>query len=194
MNFNSIFAKETPNLSLILPKTGEKNGLKWIGIAPFAKHEGKIYPEELQLKVIEHFAYDKRVKVFVFGGGYAEKKIINHWVEKYPGITSMVSKLNIGEELILMSQLDVMYTMDSGNMHLASLVNTPVVSVWGATHPYAGFMGWNQSPENAVQVDLSCRPCSIYGQKSCYRGDYACLNQINPEKIIEHINKILFNF
>ena len=91
-----------------------------------------------------------------------------------------------------MSQLDVMYSMDSANMHLASLVNTQVVSFWGATHPYAGFMGWNQCLENAVQVDdLTCRPCSIYGQKPCYRKDYACLNRITPKQIINRIENAL---
>ena len=86
-----------------------------------------------------------------------------------------------------MSHLQVMVSMDSANMHLASLVDTPVVSIWGATHPYAGFMGWNQNPANVVQTDLPCRPCSIYGNKPCMRGDLACMNQINPEDVIKHI-------
>lgn len=82
----------------------------------------------------------------------------------------MIGKLNMRTELNLMSHLDVMLSMDSANMHLASLVNIPVVSIWGATHPYAGFMGWKQLPVNTVQLDLSCRPCSVYGQKPCWRG------------------------
>ena len=90
-----------------------------------------------------------------------------------------------------MSHLEVMLSMDSANMHLASLTGIPVVSVWGATHPLAGFMGWNQSKDNAIQVDLDCRPCSIFGQKPCKRGDYACLNQIKPETIVEKINTLL---
>ena len=90
-----------------------------------------------------------------------------------------------------MSHLNAMLSMDSANMHMASLVATPVVSVWGATHPYAGFMGWGQKPENIVQVELDCRPCSIYGQKPCLRGDYACMNMIKPEIIVEKINFLL---
>jgi ADP-heptose:LPS heptosyltransferase len=155
-------------------------------------HTGKIYPLELQEKVIEHFANEKRVKLFIFGGGESEKNIIDAWVKKYPTVISMVGKLNMNQELILMSHLDIMFSMDSANMHLASLVNTPVVSLWGATHPYAGFMGWKQSTENAIQVDLFCRPCSIYGQIPCYRGDYACLYQITPEQIIHRIENALF--
>ena len=81
--------------------------------------------------------------------------------------------------------------MDSANMHLASLVATPVVSVWGATHPFTGFMGWNQSPENAIQIPLECRPCSIYGQKPCLRGDYACMRNIAPEQIVNRVELIL---
>ena len=89
-----------------------------------------------------------------------------------------------------MSHLDVMISMDSANMHLASLTNTPVVSIWGATHPYAGFMGYNQSIDNSIQLDMPCRPCSIFGQKPCQRGDYACMNDIDPETIVEKISNL----
>ncbi|MBP5712127.1 MAG: glycosyl transferase family 1, partial [Prevotella sp.] len=98
---------------------------------------------------------------------------------------------NLEKELILMSHLDLMISMDSANMHLASLVNTPVVSVWGATHPYAGFLGWNQSPENIVQMDLPCRPCSVYGRKQCLRGDIACMGSITPQSIVDKVEAIL---
>jgi ADP-heptose:LPS heptosyltransferase len=192
LNFTSIFEENKADFSRIVSQVGEKGDDKWLGIAPFAMHKGKIYPLELQEKVISHFATDKRVKIFVFGGGKSEKDIIDCWASAYPTVVSMVGKLAMGDELILMSKLDMMYSMDSANMHLASLVGTPVVSLWGATHPYAGFMGWNQSLENAVQVDLSCRPCSIYGQKPCYRHDYACLNQITPATIIKRIENLLF--
>ncbi len=84
-----------------------------------------------------------------------------------------------------------MVSMDSANSHLASLVGVPVVSIWGATHPYAGFMAWGQSEENAVQVSLPCRPCSIYGNKPCYRGDMACMNRITPEMVIQRVEAIL---
>jgi len=192
LNFVSVFEKGG-DLSAIISQTGYKSSEKWLGIAPFAKHRGKIYPLELQEKVIAHFANDKRIKVFIFGGGESERNTVNSWVEKYPSVLSMVGKLNMGQELVLMSQLDAMFSMDSANMHLASLVNTQVVSLWGATHPFAGFMGWNQTVENTIQGEISCRPCSIYGQKPCYRGDYACLYQITPEQIINRIENLLFD-
>ena len=95
------------------------------------------------------------------------------------------------QELILMAHLDVMLSMDSANMHMASLTGTPVVSVWGATHPMAGFMGWRQNESNAIQLDMDCRPCSIFGNKPCHFGDYRCLTGIKPETIVEKLSDII---
>lgn len=81
-----------------------------------------------------------------------------------------------------------MISMDSANMHLASIVGTRCVSIWGATHPYAGFLGFGQSENDVVQInDLTCRPCSVFGDKECYRGDWACLEEINVQQIIDKI-------
>ncbi len=180
-----------PNVKVIAAVAGQKGGQKWVGVAPFAKHAGKIYPLELQEQVVAHLAANPNVKVFLFGGGKKEQEVFDAWCAKYPSLVSLRGQLNMRGELNLMSHLDVMLSMDSANMHLASLVNVPVVSIWGATHPYAGFMGWHQLPLHAVQLDLPCRPCSVYGQKPCWRGDYACMNGITPEKVIAKIEEII---
>ena len=191
LEFSSIYGQGKGDFTQIKSVTGIKENQKWVGIAPFAKHKGKIYPLELQEQVVAHFAVNPEVKVFLFGGGKEEEEVFNRWTVKYPTIVSLIGKLNMQTELDLMSHLDVMLSMDSANMHLASLVNIPVVSVWGATHPYAGFMGWRQLPENTVQAEISCRPCSVYGQKPCFRKDYACLTMITPMQVIEKIEKII---
>lgn len=191
MDFQSLYGKERGDFSLIESVTGQKNGDDWIGIAPFAQYKGKIYPLELQEKILEILTALPHIKVFLFGGGKKEKEVLEAWAEKYPNTVSMVGKLNMSLELNLMSYLDVMVSMDSANMHLASLVNTTVVSVWGATHPYAGFLGWGQSEKNIVQLPLECRPCSVYGNKDCFRKDYACMNEITPETIVERIKSVI---
>ena len=84
-----------------------------------------------------------------------------------------------------------MVSMDSANMHLASLVDIPVVSIWGATHPYCGFKGWRQNDENIIQLPLTCRPCSVFGDRPCHRGDYLCLNGIKPAIVTDKILSIL---
>ena len=194
LHFKSIFQKNEPDLSLLPESIGQKqSGKKWIGIAPFAAHQGKIYPAERMEEVIRQILRKRpKSRIFLFGAGKTENTQLDEWTQRFPeceSVPTLVDKLQ--QELILMSQLDVMISMDSANMHLASLVGTPVVSIWGATHPYAGFMGWHQSMDNVVQVDLSCRPCSIYGARRCHRGDYACMNFISPEIIVSKILKVI---
>jgi ADP-heptose:LPS heptosyltransferase len=171
------------------PIFGKKTN-RWIGIAPFAKHQGKIYPVEQMEQVIARFANDGQFTVFLFGGGRDELARMNSWKEKYPSL-QIPGQIGLSKEIKLMSCLDIMLTMDSANMHLGSLAYTPVISIWGATHPYAGFYGLYQDERNMIQADLSCRPCSVFGNKPCYRNDYACMNSISPEQIIQKLEKEL---
>ena len=174
------------------PLRGDKRGAS-IGLAPFAAHRGKIYPSEQMEQVVSQLCESHpECRIMLFGGGEKELEVFNRWCQRYPQcINASQQASNLREELDLMRQLDVMISMDSANMHLASLVGVPVVSVWGATHPYAGFMGFGQKEENAVQLDMACRPCSIYGNKPCHRGDYACLRDIAPARIINKVEKVL---
>lgn len=167
-------------------------GEKWVGIAPFAKHEGKIYPPEMMEKVVEALSGRGNVRIFLFGGGEQERQVLDHWAARYPRVTSLAAKrLGFPVELALASWLDVMVSMDSANMHLASLVTTPVVSVWGATHPYCGFKGWRQKEADIIQLPMTCRPCSVFGNKPCFRGDYLCLRGIAPQSILSRVEKHL---
>lgn len=161
----------------------------WIGIAPFAKHPTKVYPLEKMEEVIKALSRKENTTIFLFGGGKEEKQQIAELCAQYPNVQPAESQHGLAGELALMGQLDVMLSMDSANMHLASLVGTRVVSVWGGTHPYAGFLGWNQKENDCLQLDLPCRPCSVYGNKPCYRGDYACLNGITPNQIIAKLDR-----
>lgn len=194
LDFKSIFPPTGGNLRLLPAELNSKRPFQqWIGIAPFAAHQGKVYPLSMMHKVIQTLiSKHPSCRIFLFGSGNTEKQQINKLCQDFPVCVNVPSLLKgLNQELILMSHLDVMISMDSANMHLASLTATPVVSIWGATHPYAGFMGWNQKMQNAVQINLNCRPCSIFGNKSCMRGDYACLKNISPEMVIEHVENVL---
>lgn len=192
--FHSIFGAEGGDLRLLPPAVGSKEpGCQWVGIAPFAAHEGKILPVEKTEEVIARLTErHPDMRIFLFGGGQKEWEQLDRWCQRYPRcLNASAQAAGLLQELIIMSHLDVMVSMDSANMHFASLTGTPVVSVWGATHPFAGFLGWGQSEENVVQADLPCRPCSIYGNRPCYRGDFACMNSINPDDILYKVEDIL---
>ncbi|WP_316818374.1 glycosyltransferase family 9 protein [Pedobacter nyackensis] len=165
---------------------------KWIGVSPFAQHQQKVYPLPKMETVLLSLA-EAGHQLFIFGGSEAEEHIAAQWEKKHDNILSVVKKVKLDDELKLISNLDVMLSMDSSGMHLASLKNIPVVSVWGATHPYAGFLGYGQSINDAAQIDLYCRPCSIYGNVPCYRGDFACMNNLSESVVINSVLKKLGN-
>ena len=163
-------------------------GERWIGIAPFAAHPGKIYPPEMMRQVVERLASEPRTRIFLLGGGEEETAILESWTAIAPNVTSLAGKkYGFGAELALFNHMDAAVTMDSANMHLAAVAGTPTVSVWGATHPYCGFKGWHQSDNDMVQLPLSCRPCSVFGQKNCQRNDFLCLSGIKPDTIVKKV-------
>lgn len=176
----------------ILKYTGIKRS-QWVGIAPFAAFEPKIYPLEKMKEVVKSLWTDNPVKLLFFGGGKEETRVLNEWEKEFPGTINMAGKLSLEKELKVMAHLDCMVAMDSANMHFASLTSIPVISVWGATHPLMGFTPWNQSPANQVQIPLYCRPCSVYGNVPCYRGDHACMRDLPFRMILEKVNAILKN-
>ena len=173
-------------------EVGAKAG-PWIGIAPFAQYKGKKYRFDKVGTLIEQLqlTYPKS-KIFLFGGGEAEVKKLRGLWDIYPQTVLAAGKMTLPEELNLMSKLDTMISMDSANMHMASLVGTKVVSVWGATHPYAGFMGYGQSIEWAAQLDMDCRPCSVFGNKECSKdGSYACMMDLPESTIVDKVKLII---
>lgn len=172
-------------LPLPEPFKQPKNG-HWYGIAPFAQHKGKAYPIERSKELIKLLAQHANDRVFIFSGGGTEKEIVDEIVSQMPNAISVFGKVRLDGEKALMSNLDALVSMDSGAMHIASIVGCRCISVWGATHPWAGFLGYGQAEKDVVSKEMACRPCSIYGNKPCARGDYECLN-IDPKIIYEKV-------
>lgn len=167
----------------------KQQGFQLVGIAPFALHEEKTYPPEKMKEVIRMLSGRENLKIFLLGG-QKEAVILEEWRNISPNVDSWAGKMDFKDELKHISSLDLVVSMDSANMHLASLYGVPVVSIWGGTHPYLGFYGWGQDPANSVQVDLDCRPSSVFGNKTC-RNQGACMKMISPIMIYEKITGIL---
>jgi ADP-heptose:LPS heptosyltransferase len=161
-----------------------------LGFAPFARHMTKMYNLDRFKEVVKYFNREP-YRLHLFGGTRAEQLVIQQWEKEFSYVVPYIPGSGFKEELDLMSNLKVMVSLDSANMHLASLVDVPVVSIWGPTHPFTGFYGFNQDLANAIQVDLSCRPCSVFGNKSCWRGDHACMQEIGTDKVIKQVKKII---
>jgi ADP-heptose:LPS heptosyltransferase len=167
---------------------------KWLGIAPFAQHNSKAYPTDLMVEVLEQLSENPKIKVLLFGGGKKEKQQLATWAAKYNNTLSIAGKLTLAEELALISNLDAMLSMDSGNGHMAAMYGIPVITLWGVTHPYAGFRPFNQPTENNLLPDLNQYPkipTSIYGNKFP-EGYENAIRSISPQTVLKKIEEALF--
>ena len=164
-----------------------------IGIAPFAAHTGKIYPlskMEQVVALLGDIMAQRGEEVLLFGAGPSEKATLEQWAKKYNGVTSMVGKYPLDEDIRQIASLRLMLTMDSGNMHLAALAGTRCLSIWGATDVRMGFRAYGQQDKDIICRNLACRPCSTYGDTPCRYGDYRCM-AFEPKEIIQRILKAI---
>jgi ADP-heptose:LPS heptosyltransferase len=173
--------------------TGEKSG-KWIGIAPFAQHNSKVYPFDLMQKVIHGLAENPdNNKIFLLGAGEKELKVLAELAGKHPNAIIVAGKMTFAQELQLISNLDVMLSMDSGNAHIAAMFGVNTITLWGATHPFAGFAPFGQPQENALVSDRAQfpkLPTSVYGNK-IVRGYEDAMRTISPETVVGKITSSL---
>ena len=164
-----------------------------IGIAPFAQYDSKVYPLDLMQEVIDVLAANENQTILLFGGGKNEKEQLQNLAGDKKNVINMAGKIPFQDELNLISNLDVMLSMDSGNGHIAAMLGVPVVTLWGATHPYSGFLPFNQSLDNALVSDRNQYPqlpTSVYGNKKV-AGYENAMRTILPEQVVARIAEIL---
>lgn len=165
---------------------------KWLGIAPFAAFPGKQYPLEMIKNVIEALLNTKEYTVMLFGGGAHEAQLLQTLANGHQGCINVCGKFSFAEELVLISHLDALLAMDSGNGHLAAIYGVPVISLWGVTHPYAGFAPFGQPMENSLMADRKAYPLiptSVYGNR--YPEDYAhAIATIPVKEVVLKIHQV----
>ncbi len=170
------------------PFFNKYKGKPVIGIAPFTAFKSKSLPINILEQILQKLNF---TEVILFGGGEKEKEILENVAKKYNNVTSIIQKVTFKEELDIIANLDVMIGMDSGNGHIAAMLQTPVITIWGLTHPYLGFTAFNQPKTHQVTPDLTkypLIPTSVYGNK--FPEEYlTCFNTINIDKIIDLVKK-----
>lgn len=185
-NFTRLYGGKALPTSSVVPD--KEPGQRWVAISPFSAHEGKVYPLELMQQVVARLSERDNYQIFLLGGGKDEKIVLRKMVLNRKHIISMAEiKHGFIDEYALLGKCDLMVTMDSANMHLASLMGLKTVTIWGATAPACGFMGYGQSADDDIQLDMACRPCSIYGERDCRYGDYRCLKNIPPDEVVQRV-------
>ncbi len=163
-----------------------------IGIAPYAQYRGKMITREQTLALIDTLKETyPDADLILYGAAGSEARSNRELVSLRPQSVRTTSAEGIQDEIHEIAQLDCMISMDSANQHIAAMVGTPVVSIWGATHPAAGFMAFRTQESTCMGLDMPCRPCSIYGNKPCSRDDYACLEGLSIPTIVDTVSKII---
>jgi ADP-heptose:LPS heptosyltransferase len=163
-----------------------------IGVAPYAKHTLKMWPEENMKKLLNIISAKRPSKFWLFGGP-DEKERLDAFSKSVPGSENIAGRFTLEQELAIIGRLDFMIAMDSSNMHMAALTGTKVISIWGGTDPLIGFGAWMQPEEFAIRTpvdELTCRPCTVFGKGKCKRGDLACMNWLTPEIVFEKISML----
>ena len=130
LRYADVFARL--GMPLTLPTPVQSTG-RGIGIAPFAAHTGKIYPLDRMERVVQLLS-EQGEHIILFGSP-EEKPLLDAWADKYPNVENLAGRFTLSNELERMRTLHLMLTMDSANMHLASLVGTRVLSIWGGYAP-----------------------------------------------------------
>ncbi len=195
LGFSIDISKQSSLKQAVLDKTtSEITKVKqqhWIGIAPFAAFESKVYPFQLMSQVVQKLS--KEYQLFLFGGGDSEIHRLSELAAQTANCTSVAGKLTLKQELNLISHLDCMLAMDSGNAHFAAMQQIPTITLWGGTHPYAGFAPFHQPKDYCLLPDLKKYPkipYTIYGNKTL-EGYQDAMKTISVNTICNKIKEVV---
>ena len=176
---------------LLKQNTQKVQGI-WIAFAPFAEHHTKDWPFEKASELIHTMQKELGLLIFLFGEQGQQLERLEDLHKKHPQtILAAESPQNLESEMGVLSQMDLFLGVDSLYMHLAALLGISIFSIWGPTHPYSGYGPYSKAKTHTlIQIPheaLSCRPCSLQGEKSCFRHDLACMQWISTNEIFEKI-------
>jgi ADP-heptose:LPS heptosyltransferase len=178
-----------PELKSIL---GEKSGV-WIGVSPFSQIASKEYPIDLLEESLQLFLKKNNTAKILFFGGKNDLEILDQLEKNISNSINISKHIRFKQEINLIPHLDLMVGMDSFNGHFAAIYGIPVVTIWGATHPYAGFTPFGQPIINSIIPDLKKYPAlpSCTHGKNVVKGYEEVMRSIKPEEVAEKIFNIL---
>ncbi len=172
----------------------------WIGFAPFASRAQKNWPIDRVSDLIERIQTELGAVMFLFHNGNENKDTDQGYTNlqalhiKYPDTIVAPEQDNLPVTMAIMKHLRLLISMDSISMHLGDLLGLRVISLWGPTHSAAGYGPYGQDANTIVQIPstaLTCRPCSLQGDKPCFRKDLACMQWISTDEVFDKVKEYL---
>ncbi len=161
----------------------------FISLVPGAKHATKRWLKEGFVEVGKSLWQEDKIKSVVLGGK-EEKGLVENVAEGIGEGAKAGWGLELRQMASVLASCKTVVTNDSGPMHLATAVGTPVVALFGPTVEAFGFFPLGD--KNVVlQRDLSCRPCSLHGTEECPEGHFRCMKEISPEEVLRAVRGVL---
>lgn len=158
-----------------------------VALHPYAAHPDKAWSAEAWNKLVALLDAENLAWFVIGRSGDAPPRSV-------PPERDFTNKTSLRETCALLKAADALITGDSGPMHLASGVGTPVVALFGPTTAEWGFMpaGPHDQIVQASSRDqrLACRPCGLHGGAPCSKGRL-CMTSITPHKVLEALNELL---
>jgi heptosyltransferase-2 len=160
----------------LLPET------KYLAVAPGARHASKQWPTERYVELCTEFTRSNPGRVVVFGGPGEEA--LGRTLREALGdrCIDLTGTLSLQEVAACLSRCELLLCNDSGLLHLAEAVGTPVLALYGPTSRELGF--FPRLPESRViEHALRCRPCSRNGSRPCHMPENWCLTRSTPDLV-----------
>ena len=162
-----------------------ENKEPFVAVAPGAASDLKRWPLERFSRIIRRLQKEFDAGVILVGGD-ADRELVAPLRENIPGIVDLTGNTSLTELAAVIKRSMLLLTNDSGPMHIAAAVGTPVVAIFGPSdHRRYGPLG---QFHKVVRLDLPCSPC---GQAQCPLGTHACMQDLDVEKVWASVASVI---
>ena len=160
-------------------------------IAPGAGFFTKRWPIEFYQTFVENILEKHDCKVVVLGDDNDKKQ--SEILSIHDNVIDLTGQLSLLQSAVVLSKCRALVSNDSGLMHMATAVKTPVLGIFGSTVKEFGFFPYRSKSIVVENRNLKCRPCSHIGRNKCPQKHFKCMQEIIPEIVEEKFEKLLIN-
>lgn len=180
--------KEIESLKKVPPSFSNK---LIVGMAPGSRHFTKRYPIDY-FKVLINKLIENDFAIAIFGGK-DDYEICKSLETNNVFVKNFQNGNDLLETAAIMKKCSVIISNDSGLMHLASLLQIPIVAIFGSTVREFGFAPIFEKSLIIENTNLKCRPCSHIGRDSCPEKHFKCMLELQPEYVFQKTFELLEN-
>ncbi len=163
------------------------HGQPHVVFCPGARHFTKRWPADRWAEVGRRLIEEGK-KVIIFGA-QDEKELVQNISNSVPGSLQLTGQA-IPKIAAVMKSAQVVISNDSGLMHLAAGVGTPVIAIFGPTVEEFGFFPFRARSE-VIQQKLACRPCSAMGSPTCKEGHFRCMLDTESADVLDAAHRLI---